>query len=155
MCEGKVRRGLGPRRSSPLARKKKKPAGLAASPDVSDGAMRVAAQHLVKSGRRWELHPDGCVQADVQALDGGLDVVFWRGRGAVGVNVAVLAVVPRASVSLAEVLDRPLAPWSIVPAGHAVLSFQHGTHDVRLVAPSDLLATLRKHVYNALSVCLL
>jgi hypothetical protein len=125
---------------------------------ISDHAMCAAALHLVKAGRQWEPHPDGCVQADVLTLeDAGMDIVFWRGRGPCGNEMAVLAVLPLGFVTLAEVLDRPLAPWDVVPPrGYSELQFQHGTPDSRivdasLVAPLDLMEVLQAHVHRVLT----
>ena len=157
------------RKRSPLAKQKKKkmsqnprsspPAQPPASPqqpapkpvrDVSEHVMSLAARHLVRAaGRRWEAHPDGCVQADILALDAiCVEVVFWRGR-TWGQDAAVLAVLPRAYVTLAELMDRPLAPWDVVPPGHTAASFRHGgALDVQLVAPTKCLAMLQTLVQD-------
>jgi hypothetical protein len=112
--------------------------------------MSLAARHLVCAGRRWEPHPDGCVQADILALDAVCaEVVFWRGR-TWGQDAAVLAVLPRASVTLAELMDRPLSPWDVVPPGHTAVRHGGAMMDVQLVAPTRCLAMLQTHVQHVL-----
>jgi hypothetical protein len=127
--------------------------------DISDHVMRAAALHLVKAVKGcWEPHPDGCVQADVLALDDvGVQIVFWRGRGMFK-ELVVLAVLPRETMTLAELRDRPLAAWDVVPPGHSeTLASPCGTLasspwlDVRLIAPRDLVKVLQMHVHRVLS----
>ena len=133
---------------SPLVRRQKLQKPVAAL-DISDHVMRAAALHLVKAGRHWEPHPDGCVQADVLALDDvGVQIVFWRGRG-VCKDLAVLAVLPRETVTLAEVRDRSLAAWDVVPPGHSE-TLASARLDVCLIAPRDLVKVLQTHVHRVL-----
>lgn len=149
---------------SPLAKDKKKktPAVMypvkkpepapAAEPIEWREVMLTAARHLLKKRYQWEFHPDGCIQADLAPLRGaGMDVVFWRGRSG-RFELAVLAMLPSGSVTLAEVMDRPLEPWTLVPEDHAVRDFPLDANTLSLVAPEPVLPLLELYARKLLGL---